>query len=214
MIGSGCFLQGDMQKPLIVGIPQVCFHNGFMRRVWPFGLVAFGAFIMLCGFVYYAVFAGMRFEAPKSEVPASIAAQAHIASVISWCGAAFFLAGLVASFMRLIPFAKLTDASGKMKMLRITGIAAALAVVATILCFISVMSGGFIIFSPLAVVSAWAVEVPLSIQEHLTHIARTSSLGAMTGPVFIQFFALIWLFTWFVAHRYGRQNVHYGEGAL
>jgi hypothetical protein len=172
-----------------------------MKRIWPFIFVPSGLFVMLCGFIYYVTFAGLGYEKPRSEVSAQVATQAHISFVISWLGACFFFVGLLGSSIRLILTAKLSSEAGKTNRLKITWIASGSAFVISILCIVSVMSGGFFIFGPLAVVSAWLLHVPMWVSTRAFH----RSWATVFIPLFIQFFAIIWCFVWFIAHKYGKR---------
>ena len=174
-----------------------------MKRFWPYISVAAGIFVMLCSSIYYMAFAGLRYEVAQPE-PA-IAAQAHISHAISWIGAGIFLLGLLASFARLIPLAKLTDEAGKTRNLKMILIALALAFLATVFCILSVMSGGFFLFSSLAVLSAWLMSAPFWIDRHIIGIEPVDSWGAIFAPVFLQFFAVIWLFI-FIVHKCTRNT--------
>jgi len=159
-----------------------------MKRIWPFISIAVGLLIMLFGFIYYVAFAGLRYEDPRPEVSAPVATQAHISFVISWIGAAFFLFGLLTSFINLILYAKLSDGYGRPQKLKITVIAVTLAFMATFACIVSVMSCGFFVFSPLAVVSVWLMNTPMWIGEHFTGPSTNTGWGTIIIPLFIQFF--------------------------
>ena len=172
-----------------------------MKRHGPFISVAVGSFVMLFGFIYYVAFAGMRYEDPRPEISAPVVTQAHVSSVISWLGASFFLFGLLGIFVRLILAAKLSNETGKTKKSKITLLALVAAFLISISCIVSVMSGGFFISGPLAVVSAWLLHAPMWLSTRASH----RSWAAILISAYIQFFAIGWLFIWFIAHKYGKR---------
>jgi hypothetical protein len=71
-----------------------------MKRFWPFLLIAAGLFLLLGGFIYDVVFAGIPYQDPTPEMLANYARHAHIASAIRWCGVGFFLFGASAGISR------------------------------------------------------------------------------------------------------------------
>jgi len=73
-----------------------------MKRFWPLILIAAGLFLMIGGFIYDVMFAGIPYQDPTPEMSARYAHHAHIASVICWIGVGVFLFGSIAGIVRLI----------------------------------------------------------------------------------------------------------------
>ena len=71
------------------------------RRLWPFVLIAAGLLLVVVGFVYDVLFAGIPYQDPTPEMSARCARPASIASTIFWCGAGVFLLGSLSGFVRL-----------------------------------------------------------------------------------------------------------------
>jgi hypothetical protein len=73
-----------------------------MRRFWLVILVATGLFLLLSGFIYDVMFAGIPYQDPTPEVSARYAHHARIASSICWLGFGIFLFGSLAGIVRLV----------------------------------------------------------------------------------------------------------------
>jgi len=73
-----------------------------MKRFWPFLLVAAGLFLLLGGFIYDVVFAGIPYQDPTPEMSARYARHAHIAAIIRWCGVGGLLVGALAGVSRRV----------------------------------------------------------------------------------------------------------------
>lgn len=64
-----------------------------MNRFWPHFLIAAGLVLVVAGFIYNVLFAGIPYQDPTPEMSANYDRHAHIASAICWCGFVFFLLG-------------------------------------------------------------------------------------------------------------------------
>ena len=73
-----------------------------MKRFWPLILTAAGLFLLVGGFIYDVMFAGIPYQDPTPEMSARYAHHAHIASTICWFGVGFFLVGCFAGIIRLV----------------------------------------------------------------------------------------------------------------
>jgi hypothetical protein len=73
-----------------------------MKRFWPLVLIVLGLFLLVSGFLYDVMFAGIPYQDPTPEMSAHYAHHARIASVICWFGAAFFLFGSLAGIVRFV----------------------------------------------------------------------------------------------------------------
>lgn len=73
-----------------------------MKRFWPLILIAAGIFLLLGGFFYDVIFAGIPYQDPTPEMSARYDFHAHIASVIRWIGFGVFLFGSIAGIMGLL----------------------------------------------------------------------------------------------------------------
>ena len=64
-------------------------------------IILAGLCVLISGFIYDVVFAGIPYQDPTPEMTASYAFHAGIASAIRWCGVALLLVGGTRSmFMR------------------------------------------------------------------------------------------------------------------
>ncbi len=70
------------------------------RRLWPFVLIVVGLFLLIGGFIYDVMFAGIPYQDPTPEMSARYARHAFVASTIRWCGLGVFLFGALAKFIR------------------------------------------------------------------------------------------------------------------
>ena len=73
-----------------------------MKRFWPLILICVGVALVLGGFVYDVMFAGIPYQDPTPEISARYAHHAHVASVICSFGVALLLAGSVAGLVRFV----------------------------------------------------------------------------------------------------------------
>ena len=65
-----------------------------MKQFWPYILIAAGLLLMVGGFIYDVLFAGIPYQDPTPELSANYARHSHIASTIRWCGGWLFLLGM------------------------------------------------------------------------------------------------------------------------
>ncbi len=70
-----------------------------MKKIQPRILIAAGAFLMLFGFVYLAIFAGVPYQDPTPEMSASYTLHTRIGFTIFFCGAGAFLFGAVSGIV-------------------------------------------------------------------------------------------------------------------
>lgn len=70
-----------------------------LRWVVPAAMIVLGAAIMITGFFYDVLFAGIPFQDPTPELQASYRYHAAVASVIEVTGAMVALAGIVAGVL-------------------------------------------------------------------------------------------------------------------
>jgi len=62
-----------------------------------------GLFVLLGGFVYDTMFAGLPYQDPSPEMSARYSYHSHIAEMICWTGVAVFLLGGMGSiFCRIV----------------------------------------------------------------------------------------------------------------
>jgi hypothetical protein len=71
-----------------------------MRRFWPLIVIAAGLFLLVGGFIYDAMFAGIPYQDPTPEMLARYNHHSRIASTIQGSGFGIFLFGLLASIIR------------------------------------------------------------------------------------------------------------------
>jgi hypothetical protein len=64
-----------------------------LRRRWPLLVFALGLLLMLAGFAYDVMCAGIPAQDPTPEMRRQYAANARIASTLCWAGAGAFVAG-------------------------------------------------------------------------------------------------------------------------
>ncbi len=65
-------------------------------------LLAAGTLLLVAGFVYDALFAGIPYQDPTPEMTASYEHHSAIATVMYLCGALIFVAGLMAFLLRYL----------------------------------------------------------------------------------------------------------------
>jgi hypothetical protein len=73
-----------------------------MKRFLPLILIAAGLFLILGGFIYDVIFAGIPYQDPTPEMSARYSRHAHIASTIRWCGLGGFLLGALVGLGRWV----------------------------------------------------------------------------------------------------------------
>jgi len=69
-------------------------------RAWPSVVVSTGLLLLVAGFVYDVVFAGIPYPDPTPEMAAAYARQAGVAATIRWVGLGLALAGTVGGAAR------------------------------------------------------------------------------------------------------------------
>ncbi len=73
-----------------------------MKQFWPYILIAAGLLLMVGGFVYDVIFAGIPYQDPTAEMSANYNRHAHIASTIRWCGVVAFIIGALGGIERRV----------------------------------------------------------------------------------------------------------------
>jgi hypothetical protein len=73
-----------------------------MRRFWPLILLGAGLLLLIGGFVYDIVFAGIPYQDPPPDLIVSYNRHAHIASVLEWIGFILFLSSGVGGITQLV----------------------------------------------------------------------------------------------------------------
>ena len=76
--------------------------SGTDKQMWPYMLLAAGPVLLVAGFVYDVLFAGIPYQDPTPELAASYARHSAIATVIYWCGVLTLLAGLIVTVIRFL----------------------------------------------------------------------------------------------------------------
>jgi threonine/homoserine/homoserine lactone efflux protein len=71
-----------------------------MRRYRPVAFVILGFLLVLAGFIYDVMFAGIPYPDPTPALADSYARRSQIASGIRWVGAVLFLVGVVDALIR------------------------------------------------------------------------------------------------------------------
>ena len=71
-----------------------------MKGCWPVMLIAAGVLLLLGGFVYDVLFAGIPYQDPTPALAADYARQARIASAIRWLGVGVFVFGALSGILR------------------------------------------------------------------------------------------------------------------
>lgn len=57
-----------------------------MKKYWPFALILIGIMMILMGFVYDVLFAGIPYQDPTPEMIANYNLHSQIAATIRWMG--------------------------------------------------------------------------------------------------------------------------------
>lgn len=73
-----------------------------MKKFWPLLLIAAGLILLVGGFIYQVIFAGIPYQDPTPEMSARYARHALIGSTICLAGLSAFIFGCVAGAIRLI----------------------------------------------------------------------------------------------------------------
>lgn len=73
-----------------------------MRRFWPALLIATGLLLLVAGFIYDVMFAGIPYQDPTPEMTANYNRQAGIAATIRWWGIGTLVFGVLLSIIRTI----------------------------------------------------------------------------------------------------------------
>jgi hypothetical protein len=73
-----------------------------MKRYFVFVVVSIGIVLIVGGFIYDVMFAGIPYQDPAPEISARYAHHSHIASTIRTVGAEVFLAGAVAGVAQFV----------------------------------------------------------------------------------------------------------------
>ena len=71
-----------------------------MKRFWPVMLIAVGFLLLLGGFIYDVMFAGIPYQDPTPELAADYARHARIASAIRRLGVGVFVFGALSGSIR------------------------------------------------------------------------------------------------------------------
>jgi len=71
-----------------------------MKGRWPFILIAAGLCLLLVGFIYDVMLAGIPYQDPTPEMSAHYTRHSRIASAIYWCGFGACLFGALAGISR------------------------------------------------------------------------------------------------------------------
>ncbi len=73
-----------------------------MKRLWPFALILLGITIVMGGFAYDVLFAGIPHQDPTPAIVAGYNFHAKVASTIRWCGMSVSAIGVVAMIVRTL----------------------------------------------------------------------------------------------------------------
>ena len=76
--------------------------SGTDKQMWAYLLLAAGPVLLVAGFVYDVLFAGIPYQDPTPELAASYDRHSAIAMVIYWCGALTLLAGFMIIVIRFL----------------------------------------------------------------------------------------------------------------
>jgi len=71
-----------------------------MNRSWAIVLIIVGILVILIGFVYDVLFAGIPYQDPTPALQASYDFHSRIASIIRWSGFGIFILGGLAGIIR------------------------------------------------------------------------------------------------------------------
>jgi Na+/melibiose symporter-like transporter len=73
-----------------------------MKRYWPFAWIAFGLAVVVAGFCYAVVFAGIPYQDPTPELTARYNLHTRVASIICCTGGVACLLGGGALLIRIL----------------------------------------------------------------------------------------------------------------
>lgn len=73
-----------------------------MKRKLPLLIVGFGVFLIVGGFFYDVMFAGIPYQDPTPKMAARYAQHSHIASTVCLVGGGIFLVGAIAGVAQFI----------------------------------------------------------------------------------------------------------------
>ena len=73
-----------------------------MKRFWPLLLIIAGLCLLVGGFLYDVMLAGIPYQDPTPEMSARYARHLRIASVTCWVGLGALLFGGIAGIVRLV----------------------------------------------------------------------------------------------------------------
>ena len=73
-----------------------------MKKNWPFYLLSIGIVLLICGFIYDVMFAGIPYQDPTPVLQANYDRHSGIASSIMKAGAGIFSLGLVSLIFRRV----------------------------------------------------------------------------------------------------------------
>ena len=76
--------------------------SGAYKQMWPYLLLASGPVLLVAGFVYDVLFAGIPYQDPTPDLAASYDRHSSIAMVIYWCGALTLLTGFMIIVIRFL----------------------------------------------------------------------------------------------------------------
>jgi len=72
------------------------------KPIWPYMLLAAGPVLLVAGFLYDLLFAGIPYQDPTPKMTASYDRHSAIATVIYWCGALILLAAITLVMVRFL----------------------------------------------------------------------------------------------------------------
>lgn len=80
-----------------------------MKRFFPFGWIVIGLIVLISGFIYDLIFAGIPYPDPTPELAAKYALHSQIASIIRWSGFGIWIFGGVTVIIRRITRKKISS---------------------------------------------------------------------------------------------------------
>ena len=69
------------------------------KRIWPYLLIVAGVLMVIGGFFYDVLFAGIPYQDPTPAMEKSYALHSLVASVIRWSGVGAFLLGVAGAVL-------------------------------------------------------------------------------------------------------------------
>jgi uncharacterized membrane protein len=70
------------------------------KKIWPHIFLAAGLVLLMAGFVYDVIFAGIPYQDPTPEMAARYAHHASTANMLYWFGGLLLLIGLISVIVR------------------------------------------------------------------------------------------------------------------